>query len=80
MTNLLQEAINCDDGDRAARIIQDTLGIETDDVVNHCFPKEWPAYCEQRAYIGDWLIPSLTRHGAAALRLAASARMVERLG
>jgi hypothetical protein len=31
--NLLQEAINCDDGDRAARIIQDALGIESDDVV-----------------------------------------------
>ena len=28
MTNRLQEAINCDDGDQAARIIQDALGIE----------------------------------------------------
>jgi hypothetical protein len=28
MTNLLQQAINWDDGDRAARIIQDALGIE----------------------------------------------------
>jgi hypothetical protein len=34
MSNLLQQAINCDDGDRAARIIQDALGIESDDVVN----------------------------------------------
>jgi hypothetical protein len=56
MTNLLQQAINCDDGDRAARIIQDALGIESDDVVNNCFPKEWPADCERRArYIGTWL-------------------------
>jgi hypothetical protein len=39
MTNLLQQAINCDDADRAARIIQDALGIENDDVVNYCFPK-----------------------------------------
>ena len=35
MTNLLQQAINCDDADRAARIIQDALGIESDDVVNY---------------------------------------------
>jgi len=56
MTNLLQQAIDCDDGDRAARIIQDALGIESDDVVNYCFPKEWPADREQRAsYIGEWL-------------------------
>ena len=40
MTNVLEQAINCDDGDRAAKIIQDALGIDSDDVVNHCFPKE----------------------------------------
>jgi hypothetical protein len=28
MTNLLEQAINCDDGDQAAKIIQDALGIE----------------------------------------------------
>ena len=28
MSNLLQQAINCDDADRAARIIRDALGIE----------------------------------------------------
>jgi hypothetical protein len=56
MTNLLQQAIDCDDGDRAARIIQDALGIESNDVVNYCFPKEWPADREHRAsYIGEWL-------------------------
>jgi len=56
MSNLLAQAINCDDGDRAARIIQDALGIESDDVVNYCFPKNWPADHEQRArYIGEWL-------------------------
>ena len=55
MTNLLQQAIDCDDGDRAAKIIQDALGIESDDVVNYCFPEEWPADREQRArYIGEW--------------------------
>ena len=26
MSNLLERAINCDDGDRAAKIIQDALG------------------------------------------------------
>jgi uncharacterized protein HemY len=56
MTNLLQQAINCDDADRAARIIQDALGIESDDVVNYCFPKSWPIDHEQRAaIIGEWL-------------------------
>jgi hypothetical protein len=49
MTNLLQQAIDCDDADQAAKIIQDALGIESDDVVNYCFPKEWPADREQRA-------------------------------
>jgi hypothetical protein len=56
MTNLLQEAINSDDADSAAKLIQDALGIESDDVVNYCFPKEWPTDRERRArYIGEWL-------------------------
>ena len=42
MTNLLEQAIACDDGYRAAKIIQDALGIESDDVANYCLPKEWP--------------------------------------
>jgi len=42
MANLLKQAINCDDGDRAARIIQDALGIKNDDLFNYCFPKTWP--------------------------------------
>ena len=41
MTNLLQQAINCEDADRAAKLIQDAL---------------WPADRERRArYIGEWL-------------------------
>jgi hypothetical protein len=28
MTNLLREAMNCDDADHAAKLIQDALGIE----------------------------------------------------
>jgi len=28
MSNLLEQAINCDDGDRAAKIIRDALGIK----------------------------------------------------
>jgi uncharacterized protein HemY len=56
MTNLLEQAIDCDDGDRAAKIIQDALGIEADDVVNYVFPKTWPSDREQRArVIGEWL-------------------------
>ncbi len=56
MTNRLQEAIDCNDGDQAAKIIQDALGIGSDDVVNYCFPQSWPADREQRArIIGEWL-------------------------
>ena len=56
MTNLLERPISTDDGDRAAKIIQDALGIESDDVANYCFPKNWPADREQRArIIGEWL-------------------------
>jgi hypothetical protein len=51
MTNLLEQAIACDDADRAAKILQDALGIASDDVVNYCFPKSWPADREQRARI-----------------------------
>ena len=47
-TNLLERAISTDDGDRAAKIIQSALGIESDDV--------WPKDREQRArIIGDRL-------------------------
>ena len=56
MSNLLEQAISADDGGRAAKIIQDALGIESDDVANYVFPKTWPADREQRArIIGKWL-------------------------
>ena len=56
MTNLLERAISADDGDRATKIIQRALGIESDEVANYCFPKSWPNDREQRArIIGDWL-------------------------
>ena len=59
MTNLLEQAINCDDGDRASKIIRDALGIETDDVANYYLPPQssyWPTDRDQRArIIGDWL-------------------------
>jgi hypothetical protein len=56
LANLLKKAINSSDGDRAAKIIQDALGIENDDVVNYCFPKTWPEDHKQRAHIiGYWL-------------------------
>jgi hypothetical protein len=54
MANLLEQAINCNDGDRAAKMIQDALGIESDDVANYCLPK--PPDREKRArIIGEWL-------------------------
>jgi hypothetical protein len=56
MTNLIEQAINCNDRDLAAKMIRDALGIDSDDVANYCFPKEWPVNREQRALIiGDWL-------------------------
>jgi hypothetical protein len=54
--NLLEQAIDSDDGDIAAKMIRDALGIESDEVTNHSFPKHWPDNREQRArVIGDWL-------------------------
>ncbi len=50
MFNRLKQAINCDDADHAAKIVQDALGIESDDVVNYCFPKSWPEDRERRYY------------------------------
>ena len=56
MSNLLEQAINCNDGDQAAKIIQRALGIESDDVLNYTFPKDWPTDREVRArIIGGWL-------------------------
>jgi len=36
MTNVLKQAINCDDRNRAASIIMEALGIETDELANFC--------------------------------------------
>jgi uncharacterized protein HemY len=56
MSNLIEQAINCENGEQAAKIIKQALGIESDDVVNYCFPITWPADREQRAsIIGEWL-------------------------
>jgi len=56
MANLLEQAIDCDDGDNAAKLIRDAHGIESDEVANYVFPKTWPADREQRArIIGEWL-------------------------
>jgi hypothetical protein len=56
MRNLIEAAIDDPDGDHAAKIIRDALGIESDEVTNHSFPKHWPNNREQRArIIGDWL-------------------------
>jgi uncharacterized protein HemY len=55
MTNLLKQAINCDDRDRAASIIIDALGSETEELANFCL-KHWPSERKQRArIIGHWL-------------------------
>jgi hypothetical protein len=49
MSNLLERAIDCNNGEQAAKIIRDALGIETDDVVNYVFPRTWPTDRERRA-------------------------------
>ena len=39
-----------------AKLIQNALGIESDDVLNYTFPKDWPTDREVRArIIGGWL-------------------------
>jgi len=55
MPNLLEQAISSNDGDRAAKIIQNALAIKSDDVAKYCFPKTWPTDRELRAIIGEWL-------------------------
>jgi hypothetical protein len=56
MTNLLKQAINCDDGGgAAARIVMDAPGIKTDELANYCL-KDWPTDRKHRArIIGNWL-------------------------
>jgi uncharacterized protein HemY len=56
VANLLEQAIGCSDGDDAAKLIREALGIETDEVANYVFPKRRPVDREQRArIIGEWL-------------------------
>ena len=45
MTNLLEEAINSNDGDHAESSLKKR--IESDDVANYVFPKAWPSGCLQ---------------------------------
>ena len=49
MSNLIEQAINCENGEQAAKIIKQALGIESDDVVNYCFPISWPVASNARA-------------------------------
>ncbi len=56
MSNLLEQAIDCNDGELAAQILKKALGIESDNVVNYVFPQRWPDDREQQAsIIGEWL-------------------------
>ena len=56
MPNVIEQAISTDDAEQAAKLIKRALGIESDDVVNYCFPINRPADREQRAsIIGEWL-------------------------
>jgi hypothetical protein len=58
MTNLLARAINCSDGDQAAKIIQDAVGIESDDAANYCFLQTWPAIASSTpALLANGCIP-----------------------
>jgi hypothetical protein len=52
----LREASQSLWGASSAKIIQEALGIESNEVANYCFPRMWPRDREQRArIIGDWL-------------------------
>jgi len=42
------------------RFIQNALGIESDDVVNYCFPKNWLSDREQRLAVYGGALSSLT--------------------
>ena len=51
---ILKSAQGRDEFRRLIRI--NALGIESDDVVNYCFPTTWPTDRARRArYIGEWL-------------------------
>jgi hypothetical protein len=39
MSHCSNKPSDCNDGDQAAKIIQDALGTESDDVANNIFPK-----------------------------------------
>lgn len=57
MTNVLEQAINCEDSERATKIIREALGIENSGVAKSGFGKSWPADREQRGrFIGEWLL------------------------
>jgi hypothetical protein len=47
----LSKRSGADNSELAAKIVEDALGIESDDVANYCFPKTWPTNREQRARI-----------------------------
>jgi hypothetical protein len=54
--NLIQAAIDDNDGDHAAKMIRNAFGIASDEITNYSFPKHWPDTRERRArVIGDWL-------------------------
>jgi hypothetical protein len=54
MSNVLEQAIDCSDGDNAARIIQNALGIESDEVANYVFPQLGrPIACSALASSGN---------------------------
>jgi hypothetical protein len=56
MSNLLEQAIDCNGGEQAAKIIQNALGIESVTSSITSFRKLGPADRERRArIIGEWL-------------------------
>jgi hypothetical protein len=61
MANLLERAIDCDDGDDAAKMIRNALGIASDEVANYVFPKTWPSH-HRRVAEGRSSFPNRSVH------------------
>jgi hypothetical protein len=58
--NVLEQAVACDDGDRAVKLVMDALGIVDGDVAGYAMPLNWPSSRALRASaLAEWLSTEL---------------------